>query len=189
MSYERITVVRNWYTSPMKYCGYCGEKVVYRIPDGDNRPRYVCDACSTVHYQNPRVITGCVVTWNQKILLCKRAIEPRKGKWTLPAGFLENGETIEQGAARETREEANVIVVPQGLYTIFNLPHISQIYVFYRAEITENNASAGEETEEVLMFSEDDIPWSELAFPVIGKTLELYFSDRQEITFQCTLKT
>ncbi len=99
----------------MKYCGYCGEKVVYRIPDGDNRPRYVCDACSTVHYQNPRVITGCVVTWDQKVLLCKRAIEPRKGKWTLPAGFLENGETMEQGAARETREEANVLVVPQGL--------------------------------------------------------------------------
>ncbi len=167
----------------MKYCSYCAAEVSLQIPEGDNRPRYVCGACAAIHYQNPRVITGCIVNWNKKVLLCRRGIEPRKGKWTLPAGFLENGETIEQGAARETKEEANIVVKPKGLYTIFNLPHISQIYIFYRATVEQNDASAGDETEAVAMFSEEEIPWSELAFPVIEKTLKLFFSDRENDDF------
>ncbi len=167
----------------MKFCSNCGAEVARRIPEGDSRERAVCDDCNTIHYQNPRVITGCLVTCDERVLLCKRSINPRSGLWTLPAGFLENGETAQEGAARETWEEACARVEIKDLYTVFSLPHISQIYMFYRAEIPDGNFAAGQETEEAALFSQPAIPWSDLAFPVIRKTLELYFHDRNQDTF------
>ncbi|MBD9679676.1 NUDIX hydrolase [Pseudomonas sp. PDM18] len=162
----------------MKFCSQCGAGVNLRIPSGDNRPRFVCDQCQTVHYQNPRIVAGCLPVWEGKILLCRRAIQPRQGFWTLPAGFMENGETLEQAAARETLEEANARVHGLQLYTVFDLPHISQVYIFFRAELADLDFSAGEESLEVQLFEESDIPWDELAFPTVGRTLEYFLSDR-----------
>ena len=162
----------------MKFCSSCGNQVVFRIPEGDNRERYLCEHCETIHYQNPRVVAGCLPVWEDQVLLCRRAIDPRSGFWTLPAGFLENGETVQEGALRETWEEACARVVEPSLYTMFSLPHISQIYLFYRGELADLEFAAGEETLEVALFREHDIPWDSLAFPVITQTLEHFFSDR-----------
>ena len=162
----------------MNYCSQCGEAVTHRIPDGDNRPRFVCEKCHTIHYQNPRVITGCLPFHEDRVLLCKRAIAPRKGLWTLPAGFLENGETTAQGACRETTEEANATVEAIELYTLFNLPHISQVYMFYLARLTDLDFYPGSESLETRMFAEHEIPWDDLAFPVVTETLRYYFVDR-----------
>lgn len=167
----------------MKFCSLCGATVVQRIPDGDNRLRYVCDACHTVHYQNPRIVAGSLPVWDGQVLLCRRAIAPRLGYWTLPAGFMENGETLAQAAPRETEEEANARIGDLQLYTLFDLPHISQVYLFFRAELLDLDFSAGDESLEVRLFDEAEIPWSELAFPTIGRTLECYFSDRREGCF------
>jgi ADP-ribose pyrophosphatase YjhB (NUDIX family) len=167
----------------MNFCSNCGSGLSLRIPRGDSRKRFICDDCETIHYQNPRIVTGCLVTWNDRVLLCKRAINPRSGLWTLPAGFLENGETAQEGAARETWEEACARVKVNDLYTMFSLPHISQVYMFYRAELVDGVFSAGEETAEAGLFEEQDIPWSDLAFPVIEKTLELFFRDRTRDNF------
>lgn len=162
----------------MKFCSNCGNTVSHIIPDGDNRPRYVCDKCHHIHYQNPRVIAGCLPVYEDKVLLCKRAIDPRTGFWTLPAGFLENHETVVEGALRETREEANANTEIDALYTVFSLPHISQVYMFFRARLTDQNFSAGAESLDVRLFSEADIPWDELAFPLITDTLKFFFEDR-----------
>ena len=167
----------------MKFCSQCGKSVSHRIPDGDNRYRYICDACDTIHYQNPRIIAGCLPIHEDKVLLCKRSIDPRAGKWTLPAGFLEDSETIAQGAMRETSEEANAHVEIIDLYTVFSLPHISQVYMFFRAQLTDLDYSAGEETLEARLFEEEEIPWDELAFPVITQTLTHYFEDRKNDSF------
>ena len=163
----------------MKFCSDCGQPVSKRIPDGDNRERFVCDECETIHYQNPRIVTGCLPVWQDQVLLCKRAINPRQGYWTLPAGFLENGETIAEGAMRETAEEANARVHGLELYTVFSLPHISQAYMFFRCELADLNFSSGIESLEVRLFEEANIPWDELAFPVIKESLEFYFEDRK----------
>ena len=164
----------------MNFCNQCGNPVIHRIPEGDNRPRYICSHCSTIHYENPKVIVGCVPIYQDQILLCKRAIEPRYGLWTLPAGFMENGESLAEGAARETLEEANATVTLGELYTIFSLPHISQVYVFFLSELDNLDFYPGEESLETRLFSEDQVPWAELAFPVITETLRNYFSDRSE---------
>lgn len=163
----------------MNYCSQCGAAVIEKIPTGDNRLRFVCATCEHIHYQNPRIIAGCLPIYGDRVLLCKRAIEPRVGRWTLPAGFLENGEATSAGALRETREEANANATIIDLYTLFSLPHISQVYMFFRAELLDLNFSAGEESLDVQLFTEAEIPWDELAFPVINKTLEHYFADRQ----------
>lgn len=163
----------------MKYCPTCGNNVSSRVPDGDNRKRFICDTCDEIHYQNPRIITGCLPVHEDKVLLCRRAIAPRRNFWTLPAGFMENGETSEQGATRETIEEACANVSVQSLYTLFNLPHISQVYMFYRAVLTDLDFAPGIESTDVRLFSESEIPWDELAFPVIRNTLLHYFSDRK----------
>ena len=168
----------------MNYCNQCGEAVSRQIPEGDNRLRYVCATCTTIHYENPKVITGCLPIHEDQVLLCKRAIEPRSGLWTLPAGFLENGETSADGALRETMEEANARVNIEGLYTLFSLPHISQVYMFFRATLQELDFYAGEESLEVQLFNEDEIPWDNLAFPVITETLKHYFKDRTSNTFE-----
>lgn len=156
----------------------------FRVPEGDNLPRYICEQCETIHYQNPKIVAGCIPEWEDKILLCKRAIEPRLGKWTLPAGFMENRETTLQAAMRETREEANADVEIDELYALFNIPHISQVYLIFRARLLNLQFSPGTESLEVQLFSEEEIPWDELAFPVMTETLQRYFSDRQKQQFQ-----
>lgn len=168
----------------MKYCSQCGAPVSHKIPQGDNMRRYVCDDCNTVHYQNPKIIAGCIAEWQDRILLCKRAIEPRYGYWTLPAGFMENGETMHQGAAREAVEEANARILDMTLYCSFSIPHISQVYIMFRGVLDQGRASPGDESLEVELFSEQDIPWEELAFPVMRETLKLYFEDRHRGQFQ-----
>lgn len=167
----------------MKFCSQCGKDVAVAIPEGDNRERHVCNHCSTIHYQNPRIITGTLPVLDNRVLLCKRAIEPRLGLWTLPAGFMENGETTEQGAIRETWEEARANVKIDALYTLFNLPQINQVYFFYRGTLSDINFGPGPESLEVELFYEHEIPWQDLAFPVITETLKHYFADLKENAF------
>lgn len=167
----------------MKYCSDCGNPVSIKIPAGDSRQRHVCDHCGTIHYQNPRIIAGTLPVVGDKVLLCRRAIEPRLGFWTLPAGFMENGETTEEAAARETIEEAEAKVDIQGLYMVFNLPHISQVYIFYRADVVNGEFGVGVESLESRLFEEHEIPWSDLAFPTVGRALKHYFADRQSGEF------
>jgi len=162
----------------MKFCSSCGAKVVLRIPEGDNLPRYICETCGEIHYQNPKIVAGCIPEWQDKILLCKRAIEPRHGLWTLPAGFMENKETTPQAALRETLEEANARAQIISLFALYNIPHISQVYIMFRAKMTDLDYKPGTESLEVELFSEDQIPWDDLAFPVIKETLARYFKDR-----------
>ncbi|MCK0153070.1 NUDIX hydrolase [Alcanivorax sp. S6407] len=168
----------------MRFCSLCGHSdLQFSIPEGDNRPRYWCKNCQTIHYQNPKIVVGAVPIWEGKVLLCKRDIEPRKGYWTLPAGFMENGETLQEGAARETWEEACATVAIDDLYTVFNLPHINQVYVFFLGRIEEGKYGVGEESSDAGLFALDDIPWDELAFPTIGRTLRFYIDDLKNGTF------
>ena len=162
----------------MKYCSNCGTPVEYRIPEDDDRPRFVCDACHTIHYQNPKIVVGCIPEWEDKILFCKRGIEPRKGMWTLPAGYLENHETLAEGAKRETQEEADADVEILSPYAMFDLPFINQIYLMFRARLTSDRFGPTPESSSVRLIAERDIPWNDLAFNVIRKTLALYLEDR-----------
>ncbi|MET0064737.1 MAG: NUDIX hydrolase [Candidatus Thiodiazotropha sp.] len=164
----------------MNFCSQCGEKVEILVPEGDNRPRYVCAACQTIHYQNPKIVVGCIPVWEDKVLMCRRAIEPRYGFWTLPAGFMENGETSQQGAARETLEEACARVEVEGLYSLYNLPHINQVYLMFRSRLLDLDFAAGEESLEVALLAADQIPWEQIAFPVIYETLQAFFKDREQ---------
>lgn len=163
----------------MNFCSHCGQPVRFAIPEGDDRPRYTCDACGTIHYQNPRIIAGTLPVSGSRILLCRRAIAPRKGYWTLPAGFMENAETTLEAAARETREEACAEVALHGLYTLINLPHIDQVYMIFLADL-DGGFAAGPESLEVALFEEGEIPWDELAFPTIERTLRHFYDDRRE---------
>ena len=167
----------------MKFCSNCGNTVELQVPAGDHKERHVCNDCGEIHYQNPKIVTGCIPEWQDRILLCRRAINPRKGFWTLPAGFMENDESTQQGAARETLEEANARVEISQLYTTFNLPHINQVYLLFRGDLLDLDFSPGEESLEVALFHESDIPWNQLAFPVISETLKFYFADRAAGSF------
>lgn len=161
----------------MKFCTSCGNSVSLKIPEGDDRERFVCTGCDLIHYSNPRVIVGCVPVYEGRVLLCKRAIEPRKNYWTLPAGFMENGETTQQGAARETWEEARARVSQLDLYRVFDVPYISQVYMFYRCELDQGEFGVGPESLDTALYTQDEIPWDEIAFPVVYETLREYFSD------------
>ena len=163
----------------MKFCSHCGAPVNLRIPPGDNLPRFICDQCRTIHYQNPKLVVGCIPEWDDRVLLCRRAIEPRYGLWTLPAGFMENGETTLEAAARETREEANAAVEIGSLFSLYNLPHINQVYLIFRSRLLALEHQPGAESLETALFEEARIPWEELAFPVVRFTLEHYFADRR----------
>lgn len=163
----------------MKFCSQCGHSVELRIPPGDDRRRHVCPQCHTIHYQNPRLIVGCLPLAGERVLLCRRAIEPRRGFWTLPAGFMENGERTVEGAARETWEEARARVEHEQLYRIFDLPHIDQVYMFYRADVVDGEFGVGPESSEAALFAEHEIPWHELSFPVVVETLREFFADRR----------
>ena len=162
----------------MKFCSVCGGPVTLQIPEDDDRERHVCQNCGAIHYVNPKVIVGCLPMVGDQILLCKRAIEPRYGKWTLPAGFMENGETSAAGAARETWEEAAAKAINLDLYRIFDVPHISQVYLFYRCQIENDVFGVGPESLESALFSQEDIPWDELAFPVVREILQEFLEDR-----------
>lgn len=168
----------------MKYCSQCGAEVEHRVPDGDNLPRHICPACDTIHYSNPNVVVGCVAEWEGRILLCKRAIEPRAGYWTLPAGFLEHEETTAQAGARETLEEACAEVEVGELFSMINVPYIGQIHMFYRARLLRPEYSTGVESTAVELVTEADVPWDEIAFPTVAHTLHWYFEDRQTGTFK-----
>ncbi len=164
----------------MNFCTSCGNSVTLRIPEGDDRERYVCTSCELIHYSNPRVIVGCVPVHEGRVLLCRRAIEPRKNYWTLPAGFMENGETTPEGAARETWEEARAKVSNLQLYRLFDVPYISQVYMFYRCDIDNGAYGVGPESLESALYTEDQIPWDEIAFPVVLETLREYFRDQEK---------
>lgn len=168
----------------MKFCSACGSAVSLRVPSGDDRHRHICDDCETVHYQNPCIITGCIPVYGDRILMCKRAIAPRSGYWTLPAGFMENGETTAEGALRECREEANACAVDPELYTMVDIPHINQVYIFFRATLPAPEYSPGEESMAVELFREEDIPWGAIAFPSVKQTLEHFFADRRSGEFR-----
>lgn len=163
----------------INFCSSCGAPVSLRIPIGDALLRAVCDACGTIHYQNPKLVVGSLPIWEDKILLCRRAIEPRHGMWTLPAGFMENNETLPEAAARETREEACANVELGDLYTLISVPHISQVHAIFQARLLDLDFSAGVETLEVGLFAEEQIPWDDIAFRTIALTLRHYFADRK----------
>ena len=162
----------------MKFCPNCAAPLSIRIPPDDSRERHVCDACGSIHYQNPRNVVGSIPIYREQVLLCRRAIEPRHGYWTLPAGFMELGESTSAGAARETFEEAGAVVEIGPLYSLLNVPHTEQVHLFYLATMPNPSFAAGEESLEVALFYEHEIPWAEIAFPTVKQTLEWYFADR-----------
>ena len=163
----------------VNFCSACGAKVSRKIPSGDSLLRHVCDSCETVHYTNPKLVVGAIPIWGDRVLLCRRAIEPRYGKWTLPAGFMENDETVAAAAIRETLEEACARVSLGEVSTMISVPHISQVHVLYHATLLDLDFAAGEETLELRLFSEAEIPWSDIAFHTIRLTLEHFFADRR----------
>ncbi|MFK5914258.1 MAG: NUDIX hydrolase [Woeseiaceae bacterium] len=167
----------------MNFCSECGKTVVHRVPEDDNLPRFICDHCDTIHYQNPKLVVGCLPVWKEQVLLCKRAIEPCHGLWTLPAGFMENQESLEEAALRESQEEANANLEIEGIYSIISLPHINQIYVLFRAKLLDLDFYAGPESLDVQLFNEEDIPWEQLAFKTIDTTLKTFFEDRKINSF------
>jgi ADP-ribose pyrophosphatase YjhB (NUDIX family) len=167
----------------MKFCSSCAQPVVYEIPTGDNRERYCCLNCNAIHYQNPRMVVGTVTTWEDKVLLCRRAIEPRHGYWTLPAGFMENGETTGEGAARETLEEAGARIDMGTLFSMIDVPHVEQVHLFYRATLLHLDFVPGPESLEAALFAEHEIPWEQIAFRTVGQTLKWFFDDRRSGRF------
>jgi len=168
----------------MNFCSNCGAKVVLRVPPGDSLPRHVCDSCATIHYRNPLMVVGTIPEWDGRILLCRRAIEPRMGFWTLPAGFMELGETTAQAALRETLEEARARVELGDVFSLLSVPHVNQVHLFYRARLVEHEFAAGEETLEARLFGESEIPWEAVAFRTVSTTLRRFFSDRKEGRFR-----
>ena len=173
----------------MKFCSICGKEVVVIIPPDDHLPRFVCEACGTIHYQNPKLVVGCVAEWQGCILLCRRAIDPRKGYWTLPAGFMENGETTLQAAARETSEEALAEVEGLEPFALVNVPHVDQVHLMFRGRLKDGRHAPGIESQETLLAEEAEIPWDEIAFPSVRFTLERYLHDRRHGTFSFHMTT
>ena len=166
-------------TLKFQYCPCCGSNIQRVIPVGDNRERNVCSGCGAIHYHNPKIIVGCLPTHGSKILMCRRAIEPRHGYWTLPAGFMENGESTAEGAAREAREEAEVETTNLVLYRVFDVPHVNQVHIFYRCAIAGGQFGAGPESLESRLVRPEDIPWNTLAFPVVRELLAEFIEDSQ----------
>jgi ADP-ribose pyrophosphatase YjhB (NUDIX family) len=162
----------------LNFCSNCGAPVVSKIPEGDHLPRFVCTACGVIHYKNPLLVLGCVPQWEDKILLCKRAIEPRLGFWTVPAGFMENGETLQHAAARECYEEALATVEVGSLLAVVSVTHAGQVHVMFRARLLKPEFAPGPESLEVGLYTEAEIPWADLAFPSGEFTLRKYYADR-----------
>jgi ADP-ribose pyrophosphatase YjhB (NUDIX family) len=168
----------------ISFCPHCGQPTQQYVPAGDNRKRSVCDACGYIHYENPRLVLGAVIEWQGDILLCRRAIEPRAGLWTLPAGFMENGESTKDAAARESQEEAHACIEQMRLFTLIDIPKINQVHVFYCGSLRDGRHSPGEESLETALFPEARIPWSQLAFQSVRLTLQHYFADRSSGEFK-----
>jgi len=167
----------------IRHCRVCGTPTVYRVPADDNRERAVCPSCGEIHYENPINVVGTVPFWADQVLLCRRNIEPRYGLWTLPAGFLELGETTSEGAKRETDEEAGARIELVGLFTVLNVVRVAQVHFFYRARLLDTRFDPGPETIEAQLFREHEIPWDEIAFRTVRRTLQLYFDDRRNGSF------
>ncbi|MDM0112071.1 NUDIX hydrolase [Variovorax sp. J22R133] len=168
----------------IKHCKNCGTAVVYRIPDdGDTRERAVCPQCNTIHYENPNNVVGTVPFLGDKVLLCKRNIEPRWGKWTLPAGFMELNESVAEGAARETVEESGANFEMRELFAVMSVVRVGQVHMFYLAELINDTFAPGHETIEARLFTEDEIPWEEIAFRTVREALRCYFEDRRNGSF------
>jgi len=168
----------------IKFCNVCGDRVTITIPTGDNRDRHVCVKCGEIQYQNPKIVTGCIPVSGDRVLLCRRAIEPRKGYWTVPAGFMENSETVLEGARRETMEEACAPLTNMRMFGVFSLPRISQVYMMYIGDlVSPDGYGVGEESLEVELFREQEIPWNELAFRVVDEALRRYLKERREGKF------
>ncbi len=167
----------------IQHCRACGAAVAYRMPADDNRDRAICTACGEIHYENPINVVGTVPVWGEQVLLCRRNIEPRFGMWTLPAGFLELGESTAEGALRETVEEAGAHIELQGLFTVLNVVRVGQVHLYYRARMLDAALDPGPETIEARLFLEHEVPWDELAFRTVRQTLEHFFADRREGTF------
>ena len=170
--------------TPIKHCRNCGTAVTYRVPDdGDTKERAICTRCHTIHYENPLNVVGTLPYLDDRVLLCKRNIEPRWGKWTLPAGFMELGETTREGAARETEEEAGASFEMEALFTVMSVPRVGQVHLFYRARLLSAQFNPGHETLEARLFGEDEIPWDDIAFRTVKETLEHFFADRRRGQF------
>ena len=167
----------------IQHCRVCGAPTAYRVPPDDNRERAICSACGEIHYENPLNVVGTVPVWGEQVLLCRRNIEPRFGFWTLPAGFMELGESTAEGAIRETVEEAGANIELQDLFTMLNVVRVGQVHFYYRARLLDLTLAPGPETIEARLFREDEIPWDELAFRTVRQTLEHYFADRRAGTF------
>ncbi|MGA9854681.1 MAG: NUDIX hydrolase [Gammaproteobacteria bacterium] len=167
----------------MKYCGQCGHEVVVKIPPGDHLPRFVCEHCGTIYYQNPKLVVGCLPEWEGKVLLCRRSIEPRIGFWTLPAGFMENGESLEQAALRESKEEALAEVDLLAPLASVSVPHANQVHFMFYGRLLHGKYGVGLETSQVELFDEQQIPWDEIAFASMRYTLECFFADRRRGQF------
>jgi ADP-ribose pyrophosphatase YjhB (NUDIX family) len=163
----------------MRFCSACGNPVAQSVPPGDNRPRYCCAGCGTIHYQNPRMVLGTVPVWGDRVLLCRRAIEPRYGFWTLPAGFMENGESTGEGAHRETIEEAGATIEMGEPFSILDVPHVEQVHMFFLARVLDDRFDPGPESLEAKLFAEDEIPWEQIAFATVTRTLRWFFEDRR----------
>ena len=157
--------------------------MTHRVPDGDSLERAVCDQCGHIQYVNPKIVVGCLPVYGERILMCKRAIEPRLGLWTLPAGFMENNESAAEGAAREAMEEANARVEIEDLYTVYSIPHISQVYMMFRARLLDRDVAPGIESLEVKLVTEEEIPWDQLAFAMVKRTLTHFLEDRKSGIF------
>lgn len=167
----------------IQYCNRCGSVVSFVVPRGDSLPRHVCSACGHIHYENPRLVVGCIADWADRLLLCRRAIEPRHGFWTLPAGFMENGETTAQAAARETHEEAMATVVIEAPFALVNIARINQVHLFYRGKLADGSHGAGEESLETALVTPDEIPWNDLAFTSVEIALRRYLDDQKRGNF------
>ena len=169
----------------MNFCSNCGfSQLQFEIPEGDNRARYVCQTCGTIHYTNPKIVAGCLPVWEDKVLLAKRAIHPRKGYWNIPAGYLENKESVEEGALREVWEETEAKVVIGGILAVFSIPRISQVYILFRGQMETANFGIGVESLEVELFAEDEIPWNDIAFYSSKFALEQFFADRKRGVYE-----
>ena len=167
----------------MNHCSQCGETLIRGVPPGDDRERYICPACGIVHYENPRMVVGCIPQWQGRVLLCRRSIDPRRGTWTVPAGYLENGESVEHGTQRELTEEACASASELLPYGLYNIRHVNQVYLIFIARLASEEFGPGEESLEVRLFDQDAIPWEELAFPVVEMVLRRYFEDAKRGAF------
>ena len=177
------TLRRMYLQRRIQHCRVCGSPAQYRVPADDNRERATCTVCGEIHYENPLNVVGTVPVWGEQVLLCRRNIEPRYGYWTLPAGFLEIGETTAEGAVRETTEEAGARIELQGLFTVLNVVRVAQLHLYYRARLHDTDFAPGPESIEAKLFHEHEIPWEELAFRTVRETLNCYFADRSKGQF------